>query len=169
MVKPKTASPRTKDLLIFWSSDLLIFWSSDLLIFWSYDLMILWSIFHFPIMAMAAMAILIPMIEFSRKKDFIYPCPWGVRVKWGTFNPPKNLKITYKISTVWHRMNANSEVWFRRRKNSVSNNRVVQKKCDIYPCCPGGERVKWGTFNPQKNLASTYEISTVWHKIKKLY
>ena len=46
----------------------------------SSDLLIFWSIFHFPIMAMAAMAIPIPMIEFSRKKNFIYPYPGGVRV-----------------------------------------------------------------------------------------
>ena len=43
------------------------------------------------------------------------------------------------------------------------------RKSGIYtPGVQGGERVKWGTLNPQKILASTYDTSTVWYKIKKL-
>ena len=38
---------------------------------------------------------------------------------------------------------------------------LSRKSVIFTPVVQGGGRVKWGTFNPQKNLASTYEISTV--------
>ena len=84
--------PQAPGQKIFWSSDLLIFWSSDLLIFWSSDLMILWSCdqsFIFQSWPWLPWPFRFRWSSSQEKKNFKYPCPGGVRVKWGTFNPPQ--------------------------------------------------------------------------------
>ena len=47
-------------------------------------------------------------------------------------------------------MNANSEVWFRGRKNSDSDNRFVQKKGIIYTLVQGGKGLNGALLSPQK-------------------